>query len=133
MLPPNDALVTTTETQTTLTYGDVRRRLVETPDEYIPAGLGCSSPTMRALQHNDEESSACAKGSLLCWARCMELSEYDITEEMCEEQDLGLKCINPRGQFTTGESHGDYWPACTNTTTESAPYPEIPQKDEEVC
>ena len=133
VLPPNDALVTTTETQTTLTYGDVRRRLVETPDEYIPAGLGCSSPTMRALQHNDAESSACAKGSLLCWARCMELSEYDITEEMCEEQNLGLKCINPRGQFTTGESHGDYWPACTNTTKESAPYPEIPQKDEEVC
>jgi len=134
VLPPTDALVSAESTQTTLTYGDVRRRLVETPDAYIPAGLGCSSPTMRALQHsaNHDEPAACEKGSLFCWARCMKLADYDITEEMCAEQNLGLKCINPRGQFQTGERHGDFWPACSNTTVELTPYPEIPQTPEEI-
>ena len=129
VLPPKDALVATDSTQTTLTYGDIRRRLVETPDAYIPSGLGCSSPTMRALQHsgNHEEPDACEKGSLFCWARCMELEPYNITEEMCAEQNLGVKCINPRGQFQSGERHGDFWPACSNTTVEVTPYPEIPQ------
>jgi len=125
----------TTAVQTTLTYGDVRRRLVDTPDAYIPAGLGCSSSTMRALQHSSthEEESACEKGSLFCWARCMDLADYDLTEEMCEEQNLGLKCINPRGQFSTGEKHGDFFPVCTNTTLEVTPYPEIHQKDASMC
>jgi len=136
VLPPNDALVAMDAAeQTTLTYGDVRRRLVETPDAYIPAGLGCSSSTMRALQHSSthEEESACEKGSLFCWARCMELTDYELTEEMCEQQNLGLKCINPRGQFSTGEKHGDFFPVCTNTTLEVTPYPEIHQKDASVC
>jgi len=140
VLPPNDALVAmddeaSTVVQTTLTYGDIRRRLVETPDAYIPAGLGCSSSTMRALQHSSthEEESACEKGSLFCWARCMELTDYELTEEMCEQQNLGLKCINPRGQFSTGEKHGDFFPVCTNTTLEVTPYPEIHQKDASVC
>lgn len=134
VLPPKDALVAAESTQTTLTYGDIRRRLVETPDVHIPAGLGCSSPTMRALQHsgNHDEPSACEKGSLFCWARCMELADYDISEEICQEQNLELKCINPRGQFQTGERHGDFWPACSNTTVELTPYPEIPQTPEGV-
>lgn len=131
VLPPKDALVAAESTQTTLTYGDIRRRLVETPDAYIPAGMGCSSPTMRALQSSlHDEPGACEKGSLFCWARCMELADYNITEEMCEEQNLGLKCINPRGQFSTGEKHGDFWAACTNTTIEVTDYPEIPQTPE---
>ena len=135
ILPPKDALVAAETTQSTLTYGDVRRRLVETPDAYIPAGLGCSSPTMRALQQSDnhDEPGGCEKGTLFCWARCMELADYEITEEMCEEQNLGLQCINPRGQFQTGGSHGDFWPACTNTTVEVTPYPEIPQQNEDIC
>merc|ERR1712183_252646 len=146
VLPPNDALVvldTTDEenaVQTTLTYGDVRRRLVEThssskEESFLPAGLGCSSPTMRALAAGGlhDEPSTYEKGSLFCWARCMELADYNITEEMCEEQNLDLKCINPRGQYQTGERHGDFWPACSNTTKELTPYPEIPQRDEESC
>jgi len=131
VLPPKDALVAAESTQTTLTYGDIRRRLVETPDAYIPAGMGCSSPTMRALQHGvHDEPGACEKGTLFCWARCMELADYNITEEMCEEQNLGLKCINPRGQLSTGGKHGDFWAACTNTTLEVTDYPEIPQTPE---
>jgi hypothetical protein len=131
VLPPKDALVAAESTQTTLTYGDIRRRLVETPDAYIPAGMGCSSPSMRALQHSlHDEPVACEKGTLFCWARCMELADYNITEEMCEEQNLGLKCINPRGQFSTGDKHGDFWAACTNTTLEVSDYPEIPQTPE---
>jgi len=135
VLPPNDALVAAETTQTTLTYGEIRRRLVETPDAYVPAGLGCSSPTMRALQHadNHDDPSACDKGSLFCWARCMELADYELTEEMCAEQNLDLKCINPRGQFTSGERHGDFWPACSNTTLALTPYPEILQKNEDIC
>jgi len=105
VLPPNDALVvmddeasTTAVVQTPLTYGDVRRRLLETPDAYIPAGLGCSSSTMQALQHRGstthEEESACEKGSLFCWARCMDLTEYDLTEELCHEQNLEFHVDN---------------------------------------
>lgn len=52
---------------------------------------------------------------------------------MCEEQNLKLQCINPRGQFSTGEKHGDFYPVCTNTTLEVTPYPTIPQKDEDIC
>lgn len=39
----------------------------------------------------------------------------------------------PRGQFSTGEKHGDFFPVCTNTTVEMTPYPEIPQKDTSMC
>jgi len=135
VLPPKDAVVATTGSQTTLTYGDIRRRLGETPDAYIPAGLGCSSPTMRALQHSNTpgESNACEKGSLFCWARCMTLADYEISEEICAEQNLELKCINPRGQFTTGERHGDFFPACTDSSVAVTSFPEIPQKDEGTC
>lgn len=135
VLPPKDAIVAAEGSRSTLTYGDIRRRLVETPDAYIPAGLGCSSPTMRALQHStvQDEPSACEKGSLFCWARCMDLADYEITEQMCAEQNLELKCINPRGQFTTGERHGDFFPACTDSSVEVTPFPEIPQKNEGIC
>lgn len=154
VLPPSDALVVLDDqagdaehaaVQTTLTYGDVRRRLIDDANKSndagaagaaaVPtAGLGCSQPNMRALQGGlHDQPSACAKGSLFCWARCMELDEYDLTEELCAEQNLDLQCINPRGQFSTGERHGDFWPACTNSTQEETPYPEILQHDDDVC
>jgi len=63
----------------------------------------------------------------------MDMSDYDLTEEMCLAQNLDLKCINPRGQFSTGEKHGDFFPVCTNSTLEVTPYPEIRQKDDTVC
>mmetsp|Transcript_62652 Transcript_62652/g.70098 ORF Transcript_62652/g.70098 Transcript_62652/m.70098 type:complete len:92 (+) Transcript_62652:67-342(+) len=34
----------------------------------------------------------------------MDLSDYNLTEELCQEQKLGLKCIHPREQFSSCEN-----------------------------
>lgn len=134
VLPPDDALV---PKQATLSYGDLRRRLKgeEGNVAVLPAGVGCSSPTARALAApTHDEPGSCSDDQLFCWARCTDLEPFNITSaQTCEEQGLELKCINPRGQYTPGDRHGDFYPACTDTTEEVTPYPEIPQQNPEVC
>ena len=131
VLPPRDAYSAVTDKS----YGDVRDILMNRDTSQVPAGLGCSSMTMRALNaggtHND---SPCAEDTLQCWAMCMPLANFGIENEAtCTDQSLRLQCVNPRDQFSPGFEHGDYFPACSNTTQEVTPVPQIPQQDEDNC
>ncbi|KAL9180129.1 hypothetical protein ACHAXT_008099 [Thalassiosira profunda] len=140
VLPPNDALLPGTDT----TFGQVRQSLVDSSSkgDGIPLGIGCSSPsskaavqTSRNLHGPDVDDNGCAADELFCWFRCMELALHDATT--CSERNLGVQCMNPRGQILeAGAGHGDYYPACTNRTHEThpvTPYPEIDQQDPEAC
>ncbi len=143
VLPPKDAYIPSTSQ----TYGDVRNLLSSLPDSERQAGVGCSSYTMRALdgtnstdeQHDggdtQDDNSQCAEGSIYCWFRCMDLESHGISEEICAAQDLNLQCINPRDQWSDGKKHGDYYPACSNTTEPVTPYPKLPEspQDTETC
>jgi len=121
ILPPKNAYSAAMNT----TYGDIRKLLVDTPDAKVSPGLGCSSMDMRALSGGGE-ASACGEDELLCWARCMSLSEYNVSGSTCADQNLPLQCINPRDQFSSGSFHGDYYPACSSSAEAVTPYPEIP-------
>lgn len=142
ILPPKDAYIPSTAQ----TYGDVRNLLSSLPDGERQAGVGCSSYTMRALdganssdEHDggdtNSDSSQCEEGSIYCWFRCMDLEAHGISEEICDAQDLNLQCINPRDQWSDGKKHGDYYPACSNTTDPVTPYPQLPEypRDDETC
>lgn len=120
ILPPKDAYSPGTDA----TYGDVRNHLIDTPDAEVPSGFGCSSVGMRALSGGGGKDS-CEANELMCWSRCMPLADFNINENTCADQGLRLQCINPRDQFSDGSNHGDYYPACTNTTQEKTPYPAI--------
>lgn len=144
VLPPKEAYSAVTDT----TYGSIRDFLVNTLDHDIPIGVGCSSRNVKATnlanvdmtvarklsegEHASETS--CGTDELQCWAQCMPLATFGITgnttNNSCGEQNLRLQCVNPRDQFSAGFEHGDYYPACSNTTVEAGPYPEIPQQDE---
>ena len=69
--------------------------------------------------------------------RCMSASEHGTSIEECTNQNLELLCINPRLQVSDGHSHGDYYPACANSTTaeEATPYPTLPEypREETAC
>eukprot|EP00640_Fibrocapsa_japonica_P003366 CAMPEP_0113938754 /NCGR_PEP_ID=MMETSP1339-20121228/5175_1 /TAXON_ID=94617 /ORGANISM="Fibrocapsa japonica" /LENGTH=321 /DNA_ID=CAMNT_0000942017 /DNA_START=228 /DNA_END=1193 /DNA_ORIENTATION=+ /assembly_acc=CAM_ASM_000762 len=85
---------------------------------------------MRALDEGDSEhtttESVCPSGSMYCWSRCMELEPYSVSEDSCSAQGLELKCVNPRNQvYESG--HGDYYPACSNSTEPVTPYPTLPE------
>ena len=134
ILPPKDAFSPIAGQ----TYGSVRQLFIDSPQEDIPSSLGCSSRDMKAVfggsrnlsddGHNDDPCGG--DDELYCWFRCMALADFDMTADTCSSQNLETKCVNPRGQVVPdGKKHGDYYPACTNSTEEVTPYPEIPQQD----
>jgi hypothetical protein len=112
ILPPKDAYSPGTDA----TYGDVRNRLIDTPDAEVPSGFGCSSVGMRALSGGGRKKS-CEANELLCWTRCMPLADFNINENTCADQGLRLQCMNPHDQFSDGSNHGLYYPACSKSTT----------------
>ena len=115
-----------------MTYGEIRRVLSTTKNEDIPAGLGCSSTEMRALEGADE---CFEENAIYCWHRCMPLDDHGVSFDACTADDHEIKCTNPRFQVSDGDSHGDFFPICTDSVLEVTPYPtilEYPQ-DPEVC
>mmetsp|Transcript_1934 Transcript_1934/g.4153 ORF Transcript_1934/g.4153 Transcript_1934/m.4153 type:complete len:746 (+) Transcript_1934:136-2373(+) len=121
VLPPTDAI----HPKEKVTFGNLRRRMI---DESLSGsgsdalGLGCSgSGVARQL-----EEDVCAEGSTYCWHRCMVHEEFGVSADMCGEQNLDLQCMNPREQVSDGNKHGDFYPACTNSTDEVTPYLTLP-------
>ena len=138
VLPPADAY----SAKEQKTYGDVRRMLSSMAPEDVPAGLGCSVDTMRALHggandnHNDNDNdSGCEEGHLQCWFRCMSLADVGVSHDTCTEANHSIKCANTRGQVSDGFEHGDFFPVCTDSVEEVTPHPKLPNypQDAEVC
>ena len=97
-----------------MTYGQVRKLIAENNHNSDGTSLGCSSSQI--VRHLESET-LCADDSIYCWSRCMNHTEYfaDISPEVCQERNLELKCVNPRGQVYI-EGHGDFYPDCSDST-----------------
>ena len=119
VLPPKDAF----SKNDGKSYGEIRSLLTHT--NIAPGGLGCSTSNgSRALSsggHAGEDE--CEDGELYCWARCQSLAVHNADD--CAAQNLQLQCINPRDEFSDGKAHGDYYPACSNTTAPVTPLPAL--------
>ena len=111
ILPPALAYIPDQE----MTYGQVRKLIAE--DNRKGMALGCSSSQIARHLETDGHENVCADGSIYCWNRCMNHTEYvdGISPEVCQERNLELKCVNPRGQVYS-EGHGDFYPDCTDST-----------------
>jgi hypothetical protein len=57
------------------------------------------------------------------------LEEHNATESesICQEQNLDLRCISPRGQLWD-DTHGECYPGCIDASKAELemPYPELP-------
>ena len=62
----------------------------------------------------------------MCWMRCMDLSLYNVSQQICSSQKLKLACVNPRNQLWPENTMGDYYPACSNTTQPATDFPKLP-------
>lgn len=120
-------------------FGEIRKILSNSES---PVGsIGCSNVEQRALSaggdgscHGAHCADVCSEddGNLFCWFRCMDLATHNA--ENCSN-DTPLKCINPREQISDGFKHGDYYPACSNSTAEITDYPKLDSypQDPDVC
>ena len=127
VLPPEEALVPGGSMavgemeQVRQTYGAQRRALND------------------AHGTNDE---ACAQGTIYCWNRCMNATEdggitYGVSEEICTAEGLSLQCVSPLDHLYNASfrRHGDFYPACTASTTYDAGTPllESLPRDLDLC
>jgi hypothetical protein len=106
VLPPSDAV----HPEHGITFDEIRQGLVEGRG-HAQLDLGCSSNmAARKLQQTE-----CTGNSIYCWSRCMNATEYSVSNEICAAQGLDMKCINPRRQLYV-EGHGDFYPACIDAS-----------------
>jgi len=122
VLPPTDAV----HPEHKLTFGYLRHRMIEESlsgdsNQKEMLGIGCSGHSVARQM----EENVCAEGTTYCWHRCMEHADYNISTDICRERNLQLQCINPREQvYISG--HGDFYPACSNSTENATEYPTLP-------
>jgi hypothetical protein len=146
------------------TFGDIRNGLVQMhPDAFA---LGCSHGVATAvsgtsssvsprrvlaedgnktnsttesdpsISSNLEEENCPADDQVYCWHRCMNLTEYALTHETCEAQGQLVSCLNPRGELSDGDKHGDFFLACAAADTPLvSEFPTLPDypRDDELC
>jgi hypothetical protein len=147
------------------TFGDIRNGLVQMhPDAFAlgcsqgvataVSGTSSSSVSPRrvlaedgqtnhsatesdpSVSSNLEELNCPADDQVYCWHRCMNLTEYALTHEMCKKQDQLVSCLNPRGELSDGDMHGDFFLACADADTPPvSEFPTLPDhpRDDELC
>lgn len=145
--PPGAALASDAR----ITYGKLREEMIRATsseggvDESVEGiSVACLQPSLNAANRRALDATSCSAGSEYCWHRCMELSPdlasdtHEATNAIaaewmrsnnstdpaaaCASQGLALQCVDPRDMITIG-GHGDFYPACTNTTQPWTPYP----------
>jgi hypothetical protein len=125
-----------------ITFGEIRQGLVEGKDEIIHMAcssndhndFGFSASTPRWLAESSAPTVCNFTEEVYCWHRCMNATEYDFSIETCQADGGSLQCMNPRGQVSDGNVHGDFFPACASpdagNVTEFPTLPDYPRKDE---
>jgi hypothetical protein len=136
VLPPSSALHPQHPTKT---FGQVRQAIADNRDaEFIHQhaerlSIACSS----ASKARRLETTVCEQGSIYCWHRCMSVDDASVSNDICASQGLDLVCQNPRGQISSGDEHGDFYPGCLdlNTASNVTEFPTLPEypRDEESC
>lgn len=109
VLPPSDAV----HPEHGVTFDEIREGLIEGGRD-TQLDLGCSSSMAARKLHESE----CAGDSIYCWHQCMNATEYSVSDEICADQGLDLRCINPRNQLYV-DGHGDFFPGCINASAAS--------------
>jgi hypothetical protein len=119
VLPPSTAM----HPHLGITFGAMREALIHASTanaarkhtETNTLTIGCSLDTLVPRQLED---TSCEADSLYCWHRCMKLSDYNVSEEICHEQGKEVFCIDPNGKLWDG-SHGNFYPGCATNQTDT--------------
>lgn len=120
-MPPDDGL----DERRGRSIGDVRREMIKSVLEGggVGSGAGCSRRML------EEDTTECADNEIYCWMRCMKHTE-EASPSVCAAKGLGYKCTSQRDQVWRDlDSHGDYNPACTNSTEFVSDPPKIPARE----
>jgi hypothetical protein len=129
VLPPASALHPAYD----VSFGAIRQALVSGDEQLLP--LACSrSDSLIERRRLAGEATTCENAEeVYCWHRCMNATDFGVSEEICAGRNLELKCVNPRDQVYLGEKHGDYFPACAGldweNETEFSTLPDYPRDD----
>ena len=108
-----------------VTFGELREKLIAASTSSLQndeekenhLSIGCSS-TMQARQL--QNASTCAQDTLYCWHQCANLTQYNVSSQICSSRKLSLICADPTtGQLWDGIAHGDYVPSCGASSSSS--------------
>jgi len=132
VLPPVDAVHPTNG----MTFGELRERMISSSlndQEEENVGLGCSG----GMVARDLSATTCNEDATYCWHRCMNHTDFGVSNEICADRNLEVHCINPRNQIWAGENHGDFYPACADAATQEVetPFPTLDEypRPEDIC
>lgn len=118
VLPPATAI----HPQLGMTFGALREALVHASNttaantDTKALTIGCSLDTLVARQL---EETSCEADSLYCWHRCMALTDYNVSEEICHQQGKEVFCVDTNGRLWDG-SHGNFYPGCATNQSDTA-------------
>lgn len=83
-------------------------------------GLGCSRDVMHTLDQHGRQlgASDCnASSQIFCWMRCMDFTAT-ASPDVCAANNTAFNCTSQFDQvWLPGDGHGDYNPACSNTSS----------------
>ncbi len=101
------------------TFAELRRDLINASNgmngnNIDILSLGCASSSQVARQL---EEVSCTADTLMCWHKCMSLADFNVSEEICQEDGKQVFCIDKNGQLWDG-SHGNFFPGCATNETE---------------
>ena len=146
ILPPSNAIH---PGHGDVTFGELRQGLVQDYESYVHLACsnadtamtsGTAAQSYRQLQSDNTASESCNNvDEIYCWHRCMNVTEYDVSAEQCDETFRILSCINPREELWNGTLHGDYYPGCVDPATvmnetDVPKLPDFPRANEnDVC
>jgi hypothetical protein len=118
MLPPASALYPSHP----FTFGEIREHMIENGSEDDSSSLsttsggsiGCSGDMVA----RELSETTCEEGiASFCWHRCMNYTDYDVSPEICAEQELDLVCINEEGQLWPGHHDPAFAIGCVDLAT----------------
>ncbi|CAE8743393.1 unnamed protein product [Polarella glacialis] len=115
-LPPADA----TNEETGLIFGEVRAKVMG--GQELPLGLGCSRNLAAP-----ELQATCNQSQIYCWHQCVDFTAT-LNTATCAAAGSGYNCTNQFDEiYQEKYGHGDYNPACINSTAFITPRPTVQQ------
>jgi hypothetical protein len=91
-------------------YGVIRDTMI---NDSRQIGLGCtSSVASRVLADTN-----CTAGTSYCWHRCMSLTEYGVSEKMCNAKGSKIACVNDKGDLWPDTHDPSFKLGCAKVST----------------
>lgn len=140
VLPPSSAVHPAYDG---ITFGEIRQGLVGGDHDVIQLACSGAAPHERStssgrfLEEAGALNTTCQfEEEVFCWHRCMNATDYMTSVNQCQIQNQTLQCVNPRGQVSDGDKHGDFYPFCANQDAENVTdFPTLPDspRDDSLC